>query len=116
MPLDGSNYEQEDEVLDLLRRARERVAISGGWCQGVAYGIAGSNCLLAALQVEREYGFDLYPVIDLIVAEMPESWKLLADFGARRAALIVNYNDVPGRTQAEIVALFDRAIAMREGK
>jgi hypothetical protein len=108
MPLDGTNFTQQDAMLDLLRRARDRIARPGGWCQRTGYGFGGANCPMAALQIEREYGFDIYPAVELIAAELPGS--------ECHPIKIVAFNDTTGRTQAEVVALFDAVIANREAE
>ena len=49
MPFDGTTY-KHDEVLELLRRARERVARPGGWCQGDYNGVYIDDYLRPAQQ------------------------------------------------------------------
>lgn len=108
MPLDGTNYqtEQQDEVLALLRRARERVA--KGWCQGEAESVDGGVCMLGAIHdICRGHQTNQWML-------RRDAWLLLCEPLPHRDGVI--YNDAPGRTQAEIVALFDRAIARREGE
>jgi hypothetical protein len=109
MPFDGRTFEQQDDVLDLLRRARERVA--RGWVQHI-HEADGAFCIVGAVHREicdslhRSAGWDLFgQITGELRRELP--------FGHWTKAL-PEYNDTPGRTQAEIVALFDAAIARRE--
>ncbi len=115
MPLDGTNFEQQDAVLDLLRRARDRVARPGGWCQDHARDGFG-YCVLGAISY-----FDKRPehikMKDILIESLPWWWCVCHGIirnTENPAGVIIEYNDAPGRTQAEIVALFDRAIAKRE--
>ncbi len=104
MPLDGTNFEQQAEVLDLLRRARGRVAHR--WCQFTREDEQGGVCLLGAL-----YGWDfvidtpaLQALFDEIIPRQRNCFQFIS-------SALVSFNNESGRTQAEIVALFDRAIA-----
>jgi hypothetical protein len=121
MPFDGQNFEQRDEVLDLLRCARERVARPGGWCKdnfdiswATASGLnlESSYCAIGALPLRRTH--DLYDntgPVAYLCKELPWGYKM--PWIPKWHAVMI-YNDMPGRTQTEIVALFDRAIARRE--
>ncbi len=104
MPLDDSSWVAEiaaDTVLGALLRSRARVA--AGWCQWFSYAEdpetrASNYCAWGALREELwEVGAAPY----LAMAVPP---------GYGRS--VIAYNDFQGRTQAEVVALYDRAIAL----
>ena len=105
MPFDGTNLKQ-DEVLDALKRARELISQPGKWHQGEFRSADWSRvCALGAI-LDSSPGIsdDLYnDAAWALVYVLPRGYNCPA-----------TYNDAPGRTQAEIVALFNRAIAMRE--
>jgi len=105
MPFDSTPIvEQNDEILTALRRARERVARPGGWCQDAM--INGNKvCALGAVYVTCEDGVVRGGVFYYLVHVLLE----LSHYTS-----IGSYNDMLGRTQDDIVALFDRAITMRE--
>ena len=111
MPFDGTNFEQQDEVLDLLRRARDRVVMPDGWCQRSR--INGNKvCALGALYLSS------YPKGKKHESHSAEldALRLLGEALPAPYFLVWRYNDMPGRTQAEIAALYDRAIAKRVAK
>lgn len=91
-----------DPVLERLRLGRERVA--KGWCQG-AFSDGERVCAVGAIIYGGPSGQDTV---------VGEAWQVLdgAAFaiGARG---VMTHNDTPGRTQEEVVALFDKAIALR---
>jgi hypothetical protein len=107
MPLDGSNFEQQDEVLDLLRRARDLISQPGKWHQGDFYSRCRTKVCAhgAILDCGGIRSKAFLPATAILERALLQGWDDIAV-----------YNDAPGRTQAEIVALFDRAIAKREGK
>ncbi len=85
-------------VREVLINARAKVA--AGWCQG--FDQVG-DCYCA------------YGALDKSCPETPEGDVLMQDVccSLRRAnnlQSIFGFNDTPGRTQAEVLALFDRAI------
>ena len=98
MPLDGTYFETRDEVLALLHRARDRVA--SAWQQGSLGSHDGRVCTVGAL-LYASYGGPPRLLDEAMVA--------VGGPGATSISLAA-YNDAPGRTQAEIVALFDAAI------
>jgi hypothetical protein len=87
----------DEEVRDVLREAKGLVA--QGWCQHHAH-LGDKFCVLGAL----------------ITASVGGEWRAVTR--ARHAVrqhipatvTIPEWNDAPGRTQAEVVALFDKAL------
>lgn len=113
MPFDGTNFEKPDDTLNVLRRARERVAQPGAWCQGdIAIGKAA--CAIGWLWFEG-YGH-VGPASKALFDELPLRWRNLADSGHSMHLIVGGYNDAYERTQADIVELFDRAIARRKAE
>jgi hypothetical protein len=92
-----------------LREARQR--IERGWCQGT-WARTGDGapthsqderanqwCALGALSCVGA----LLNGDNFLHMALPAGWKLVGDF-----------NDAPGRTKEDILALYDRAIALAE--
>lgn len=107
-------------VVDLLKRARALIATPKAWCQQKAAASlfrpgyiapsspdATSFCAMGAL-IKEGFGID------------DRAWCAASDFlqnaipAGSRDSTIPRYNDTPGRTHAEILALFDRAIEAAE--
>lgn len=89
-------------VIEALTEARNLVA--AGWTQGRFRkpGSPVSFCASGALyEVVGIFDSDL--VRKALERALPEGYEYLVDF-----------NDEPGRTQAEVVALFDLAIEMQD--
>lgn len=105
---------------EVLRVARELVARPGGWCQRALARTASGHpapthsreavCFCARGALMRAAG--MQPELVLF---SPRAEAAL-DAAAREQGFIgfVGYNDAPGRTQAEVVALYDAAIAKLE--
>lgn len=113
MPLDGMNFEprvERDETLALLRRARERVA--QGWMQGQVY-FDGRYCSVGALSGKANKYRPHEEAVAALFWALP--WWARFGWSDSKQVAVIAYNDRRGRTQAQIVALFDRAIAHRAG-
>jgi hypothetical protein len=96
-------------TVEILERARDRVA--KGWCQG-RFGDHERCCALGALRIGAG-------------AVSPEDWpddfegeskarRLVRKvvFGTPGEAGLPHWNDTEGRTQQEVIAAFDAAIAL----
>lgn len=84
-------------VIEALREGRARV--ERGWCQHTSMNAAGAVCALGALG--DQYGN----------LRVPDAGDMLcATAGAQCYADIGNWNDAPERTQADVIALYDKAI------
>ena len=113
MPFDGLNT--EPEVVQMLRIARG--LIERGWTTG-RFRYDDTYCLVGAyrtafeLHREKRCFLDNHPadplLRPLVSAGLP-FWTRL--FNGRSAGALINYNDHKGRTQAEVLQVFDRAIA-----
>lgn len=89
-------------TLEILKRGRERVA--AGWCQRAMGGAErGAYCLVGSFLDADELPFGR--CLKAVSLELPEGFQDP-----------LKWNDAPGRTQAEVVALFDRAIARLEAE
>jgi hypothetical protein len=88
---------KESETVTILRAARER--IERGWCQGIG-SIGHSFCALVALSTlfAPEDALDNEPLRLLRKA-----------VGQER---IIEWNDAPGRTKADVLEAFSRAIEL----
>jgi hypothetical protein len=95
-------------TLEILKAARDKIL--RGWCQGRMSEAGYKYCALGAL-----YAIDCTQgrlgrspraeAINLVSKSLPAEGKSLS-----------HWNDVAGRTQAEVIDLFDRAIAAEEGR
>src|SRR5690349_5736981 len=98
-------------VADVLRAARERVA--RGWCQGVDARDRSRRsvdpwsksacrwCMMGSLHAEdRPSGYE-NSALQLLKLAIGEGF-------------VTCWNDAKGRTQAEVIAAFDKAIALAE--
>jgi hypothetical protein len=94
-------------VVDQLKTARRRIARK--WGQG-AYYKDGAYCAVGALEptgdyVER-YAPDAFGLLSAIVAP---------DENVPMSGHVIQWNDQPQRTKAEVLEAFDVAIAHAEG-
>lgn len=99
-------------VLDVLVRARDLLE-QRGWCQGVAENTSGAHCAAGALQKVTRNPWEpgrYAAAYKALLAVLPQPPKLLVPI-AYAAEPLTYYNDEPGRTKAEVLALFDAAIA-----
>jgi hypothetical protein len=85
----------ESPMVQELRRARARV--QKGWCKNTLEDEDGNVCAIGALSLGRNCG------------TMYVSQALIE---LHSYATIEGYNDAPETTQADILALFDRAIEL----
>ena len=104
---------------ELLKRAR--ALVEGGWCQGRAFqhSVATGKmqyCMVGALS-EAAGRNNFHSELELYIAD---SGFVATAF--RRLTIAVGYasipgwNDQPERTRGEVLAAFDRAIAVAEEK
>lgn len=101
-------------ALEILTAARAKVA--QGWVQG-AYARGGCYCVSGAITEAVTGSPDLWPKS---WADRASPWCVARELlsraiGANSVDDIVSFNDAPGRTQAEVVAAFDKAIEMARG-
>ena len=97
-------------IVEMLKRSRERIA--RGWCQdsyaedkegrrtSPLSNFACAWCMMGALRPEG---------IECMAAE-PFLRRLVPHHA------LAQFNDAPGRTQAEVLAVYDKAIAMAEAE
>jgi hypothetical protein len=113
MPFDGTNFERRvDRDIAILKAAREGIAQPGGWHQGCLIGNhrapvqprCADGWLAYAGQFKRMEELFLTSS-RLLGPALPWLWRHHA---------VPEYNDRPGRTQKQMVALFDRAIRLAE--
>lgn len=110
MPFDGRIVENIDvEAVALLRHGAEALR-SVGWCQEIYEDEDGSVCMLGALgwrEYEEDFGHPHIgdPVVDRATA------MLCAAVGLDEEEGIWTWNDSGDRTEGEVLAAYDRAIA-----
>jgi hypothetical protein len=100
-------------TIEILKEARELIAKEGGWTQGWyardadgAETLSSSEaavcfCIIGAF---RRVSHDEIGHAQYALSQLLDGWS------------IPTFNDAPGRTQAEVVAKFDEAIAAEEAK
>lgn len=111
MPFD-SEVSQKSRDLIVLEKARERIA--RGWCQSKRHSDWGEVCIIGAIETVLlgEDHPNISPHYDLA-----EPYALALGFsGACNYLFAAKWNDAPGRTQAEVLARFDEAIARLAGR
>ncbi len=88
----------------VLVKARA-LLVKRGWCQGQSQAIDGAHCARGALCVAIGLESDSELTAPVVIA-----YRLLCDAGARHG--LINFNDTRGRTKAQVLALFSRAIKL----
>lgn len=100
MPLDGSTYET-DETLWFIQ-GRETL-LRCGWSTGSANGHGGSVCIMAALPVWGRQKSKVDQANAILV-------KAIAELGFGQYDHAVRFNEHPGVTFDDVLAVYDRAI------
>ena len=99
MPFDATDYESATLVTDMLRSGRRKV--EAGWCQQ-RMRRAGSVCMIGALSVTDYDSFVHAEELFL------QAIRLLGfDYTS-----VPSFNDAPGRTQSEVLTVYDQAIEL----
>ena len=111
------------DTVEILKRARDHIAKPGQWYQGnfsigfdeisaVRNAERGKPCCAAGSLIwatARDGG--------LVCENTQRAWDQLDKASSEHGFRIVaKFNDAPGRTQEEVVALFDRAIELAEAE
>jgi hypothetical protein len=102
MPLDGTNFvELDTDITKVLIKARDYL-VEHGWCQGAMENRSGQVCIFGAVYIVGEFNSSVDPTFSRVMFAL----KNITKDSAQR------WNDEPGRTQEEVVSLFDQAIAI----
>jgi hypothetical protein len=107
-----------DPVLERLRLGRDRIA--NGWCKGIVFR-DGSYCARGAVFPDAANDPALTDQVAVaceaaLLAAVPPSYVPHSVWVEMVAYRHVGFNNHPDTTQADVVALFDRAIAKRESE
>lgn len=99
MPFDGTQLSKTTQKL----LAAKQYLIDFGWLQGYLVDTKGRTCMIGALQkVNGQTRHSTYFL-----------WKAISIESRERGRTdVINWNDVEGRTFDEVLAAFDRAIAL----
>jgi len=103
-----------EPVEQALLRARAKIA--AGWLQGTIRGSASDGamayCARGALIEEDEDGFDHFNLRaeEYLYRALPSDYSMYT--AARQGDVIAYYNDLYETTQADILALYDRAVQL----
>lgn len=107
---------KKNPVLTVLKYARN--LISNGWIKEIMHAtdIKGCDCYCAVGAVRQaaweEANSDRWNVADAAICELAKGLPGRGDWDSR----IVNWNDNPRRTKAQVLDRFDRTISRLEGK
>lgn len=115
MPFDQSTYQPEvkDEVLDTLVKAREWLSDPAHWHKG-SHGVRGLDGKYAATCAWGALGLVLGQAQMKVPMHIQE--YLHSQVPGRRFASVMQFNDHPDTTHADILGVFDRAIAARKAE
>jgi hypothetical protein len=92
-------------TVDVLRDGRARLVEPGVWAQGAAFMQRGRDCAGTAILAGCRKWND--PLVDVASAYLESA--IPAEFRD-----LLQFNDAPETTLADILALYDRAIALAE--
>lgn len=97
---------EEMNELEVLQKARALLARPGGWRQGSGSTRAGQPlCALHAIAAaNRHSGRRLYDAVQRLATELYQPLLFSS------SATVISWNDAPGRTQGQVLDLFDHAI------
>jgi hypothetical protein len=90
-------------TLDVLVAARAE--IEKGWCRGAAVDVHGNVCALGAIDVALGGSRSSFKSL------ATRAWDRMDVLHALSGGAIGEFNDRPDTTKADVLALFDRAIA-----
>jgi hypothetical protein len=90
---------EADQVLILLKEGKAR--IKQGWCQGKIFDSNGNFCMVGAVTSSRNSGETFMACLNIM------------DHVIFPSTSLGEWNDHPGRTKKEVLAVFDQAIALR---
>lgn len=108
----------EDEVVMLLRRARERID-KNGFCKNFT-SYEGRFCAVGGLLSDSEKR-EIDTATSLLYKALPwryrwimpvAEWEIDDRNATSAEKRIAAYNDAPNRTKAHVLALYDRAITL----
>jgi|SRR5947207_929590 len=105
MPFDGTEFRRQRPEIDvpvIQVLLRGRGNIEQGWCQGTARTREGV-CLIASLHGAPNY--------ETYVEAHKLLLRAIGETGFARGG-ILEFNDAPGRTKDEVLAVCDRALEL----
>ena len=109
MPFDGEGFsEQSGDEIALLLVARNLLRTRQRWWRGKQFSLSDAlgetrHCAMMALSAATAADFN-YQIFQLAHKRLKD--QLPAQF----AGIVARFNDDPGTTHADVLALFDRAI------
>ncbi len=111
--------EREGALMTSLRLvehlAAARAIVVKGWCQGRFRDAAGKHCTAGAL-AEATKGYSIYGALVMVLASgLPAGMPFESVTHAE--GRLITWNDMPERTLADVLELFDTVIAkLEEGR
>lgn len=105
--------DEPDRRLKILRAARAEIAQPDAWCPN-GYGWPGHYCAIGWIGAFVACQSELMRLTAVLARGLPFWWWFFLGMDRSGFALIATYNDSRRRTQAQMVELFDRAIARLE--
>lgn len=100
------------QLADDLRAAKALIDTPEKWCKGSYHhdGMGDAHCIVGAVMVVTpEYSKRRNMALEAIGRQTPQ-------FDDATSGFMPRYNDAPTTTHADIMALFDRAIAAAEAE
>lgn len=86
-----------------LRAARALIDTPEKWCQGTYYS-GGRYCAAGAIRKVTGIGDEQFPILEVLNDALPHFTSIL------------EFNDSPATTHADVLAAFDAAIRLAEGE
>lgn len=101
--------------VEVLRKAKALIE-ERGWTQGEYVSRDGAHCARGACYVASgSHVLPMYPVGHIDDSANDAQYALASAIGKELLHSVSDWNDEPGRTKKEVLAAFDKAIALAEG-
>ncbi len=115
MPFDQQNFEMPptDEILKRLLAGR--AMLTGGWCRNVLRS-GGSVCARGAITLATAVCWDHSDAVARAADDCLARFVPARRIDRRYPCPVVDFNNHPDTTHADVLALFDRAIAARKAE
>ena len=110
MPFDGIPATDNRSAL-VLEMMEDYLQGGARWMRGYHHNPEGRKCLLAAMKHVRKQLASQDDAVPAYLAKAIE-WPVGAECKGRHCAIMMAFNDAPGRTYAEIEAVLHKAMEL----